>query len=101
MFDKTWYGSYPNPVTKLFAGYANIFAEKKMWVAFAATRICVSKNTYELILYLLEQLTFWPLTSSLDKRCFKQLGHEKIAHLYTHMFIYSILLYFLYIFGRP
>ena len=39
-----------------------------MWVAFAfakATHIFSAKVPVNLILYLLEQLTFWPLTSLL------------------------------------
>ena len=48
--------------------YTNIFAEK-MWVAFAiakATHIFSAKLPVNKILCLLEQLTFWPLTSSLS-----------------------------------
>ena len=48
--------------------YANIFAEK-MWVAFAfakATHIFSAKIPVNQILYLLEELTFWPLMSLLS-----------------------------------
>ena len=46
-----------------------IFLLKKMWVAFAfakATHIFSAKIPVNWILYLLEQLTFWPLTSLLS-----------------------------------
>ena len=49
--------------------YMLIFLLKKMWVAFAfakATHIFSAKIVVDLILYLLEQLTFWPLMSSLS-----------------------------------
>ena len=45
------------------------FAEKKKWVAFAfakATHIFLAKLPMNKILYLLGQLTLWPLTSSLS-----------------------------------
>ena len=50
--------------------YAKSFAGKKMQklLTFSA-KIPVNQ-----ILYLLEQLTFWPLTSPLSQRCFEQLG---------------------------
>ena len=55
--------------------------KKKMWVAF---HIFVSKNTCELeILYLLEQLTIWPLTSSLSWRCFEQLGPDHFLGIHA------------------
>ena len=44
--------------------YANIFAEKKMWVK--ATHIFSAKIAVNKILFLLEQLTFWPLMSLLS-----------------------------------
>ena len=50
-----------------------------MWVAFAfakATHIFSAKIPVNLVLYLLEQLTFRPLTSSLS--CFEQLGPDVI-----------------------
>ena len=45
--------------------YTLTFLLKKMWVAFAfakATHIFSAKVPVNLILYLLDQLTFWPLT---------------------------------------
>ena len=51
-----------------YGRYTNIFAEK-MWVVFAfakATHIFSAKLPVNQVLYLLEQLTFWTLTSLLS-----------------------------------
>ena len=52
--------------------YTNIFAEKicKSYSHF------FSKNNCELDIVLTRKLTFWPLTSSLSKQCFEQLGPD-------------------------
>ena len=44
-----------------------------MWVAFATHSFPAKIHVNE-ILYVLEQLTFLPLTSSLNYRCFEQQG---------------------------
>ena len=58
--------------------YRLIFLLKKMWVAFAFAKpthiFFQQKIPVNYILYLLEALIFWPLTSLLSLRLFEQLG---------------------------
>ena len=62
------------------------FAEK-MWVAFAVQKLLTffqQKISEYCVLNLLKQLTKWPLTSSLSKRRFQQLGPDFLIFFSFH-----------------
>ena len=66
--------------------YANIlkFFAEKMWVAFAVQKLLTffqQKISEYCILNPLKQLKKWPLTSSLSKRRFEQLGPDLQVYL--------------------